>query len=419
MVQKSTKHRYTPRDHVTAYLVVLLIIAVIVVGALVLYLSGIFDPIEVEPALSESDLLELPTAPPRSGLLQWLIPAAAAEEAPPADGVAAPDAQTTTKPEEGYIDLESLLQEIQGGNDEEEELVDPAEQVTVAKGDLAVNPNLPDNVYNMLLLATDSRNLGASRGRSDVMIVASINMTTNEVKLTSMSRDMYVTITEGVGKRKLNAAYAYGGPELAMKTINNLFELNIQDYALVNFESMAGIVDAIGGVDIYLEPQEYIYINENVAVSEDYEGFAKSASRKPLTEADQETVVHLDGLQAVGYARIRKLDSDIYRGSRQRVLLQAIMEKAIKNLSPSTFYGLATSLMSSVSTNLSLIKVIDIGKWVLDADEVTMQEMSVPVAESWHYSREDDVDVIIFNQQTNTEALHAFVYGEYIPAKAQ
>lgn len=425
MTHQSTKPRFSFRDHLTAYLVLLLILVVILVGAFVLYMSGLFDPVVVEGTpLENVEPLNLPTVPPAheddafalSGLVGALFPVASAEgvQAPEAAAAEPADAQQPASADE----LTQLLEQIVAEEDGEEEIPESA-RVTVGKDDLSKNANLPQDVYSVLLLATDSRDLNASHGRSDVMIIASLNMRTNEIKLASLSRDMWVPIPNGVGDNKLNAAYAFGGPLLAMKTVNQVFEMNLEDYVVVNFQTMADIVDTLGGVDIYLEGMEYAYINYNVAVSEDFEGFAKSASRKQLSETDTDAVVRLDGLQAVSYARIRKMDSDFQRGSRQRVLLQAMMDKAMGSLSLSTFYGLASNLLNSTSTNLKLNKVIEIGTWLLSSDSFpTMSELSIPVAGSYRSDTEKEMSVIKYSRDQNVTALHEFLFGAYTPAAA-
>lgn len=346
--------------------------------------------------LEGAEYLELATPPPKnSSLLDRLFSVASAEEG---DG------------------LEGLLGELEAEEGVEEDIPED-QRVTITKDDLALNTNLPEGVYNVLLMATDSRDVNANTGRSDVMIIASLDMTANEIKLVSLSRDLWVPIANTSRSNKLNAAYAYGGPLLALKTVNQLFEMNMQDYIVVNFATMSEIVDALGGVDIQLMGEEYKYINENVAVSEDYEGFAKSDARRVLTEAERDTVVHLDGLQAVSYARIRKMDDDLQRGSRQRILLQAMMDKAMQNLSLSTFYSLATSMMNSTSTNMKLTQVMDIGTWILSADSFpTLGELSIPVPGSFRSDMEDGLSVVKFAQAQNVEALHTFLFGEYIPA---
>lgn len=443
MQHTSQKPRITWKDRLTAYLVLMVIVCFIGIGAFALYLTGIFDPVEVTgEALADTTPLALATIPPpevddpaqdegeandaagpdaaaesaaaprqssalRAKLLDFLVPRAAAEEA---DAAEMADAAPRSEDELG-----ALLAEIEAQETGEEEITED-QRVAVDKNDLAKNPNLPEDIYSVLLLATDSRDVNSVGGRSDVLIIASLDRTLGEIKLASVSRDLWVPIS-GTSNNKINAAYAFGGPYLALKTINEQFELNLEDYVVVNFATMASIIDSLGGVDITLTGMEYAYINYLVAVGEDYEGFAKSSARRALTEADAEETMHLDGLQAVSYARIRKLDSDIQRGSRQRILLQAMMDRAMSNLSLSTFYSLAMNMLNTTSTNIKLTTVMDVGNWLLSLDAYpAMREMAIPVAGSYRGSREKEMDVLVFNRGQNVEALHTFLFGAYMPA---
>ena len=128
---------------------------------------------------------------------------------------------------------------------------------------------------------------------------------------------------------RINGAYAYGGAELAMRTVNETFGMNISKYVLVDYLTLARLVDAVGGVDLVITEAEMEQINAN---NSRYAGSTFIESElgylpKMVTEysVDGETPVHLDGLQARGFARIRKLDSDFMRTSRQRRVVQAAL----------------------------------------------------------------------------------------------
>lgn len=474
----SMKRPHTSRDRMASYLVVVVILGMIALGAFVLYMSGLFEPVQGEvmlsdtppldivtampgeegeatlisaeeilaamdevedelglagltaaeeageetdptPAATEDVLLEGESLGPAARLLTFFFASASAEEAPTAETSApgeapVPDAQAT--------DLDALLATLEEAEESESDITE-ADRVEVDKRDLAINQNLPEDWYNVLLLATDSRNLTANLGRTDVMIIASINAGTGEIKLSSLARDMYVPIPNTTFSNRINTAYAYGGAALAMKAVNQNFEMNIESYVLVNFSTMAAIVDSLGGLDIHLEENEYREINEIVAVAEDYEGFEKSASRQALTEADTDTVVHLDGLQSVAYARIRKIDSDLQRGSRQRIVLQAMLDKVMQNATLQTLVGLFNSMSRTTETNLAITKIIDISTMLLLADSVSITELSLPIAGSYQGAVEKDgagkdINVLRVSLNQNVPALHEFIYGEYIPAAA-
>jgi len=400
----SAKNRSTARDRLAAQLVLVVVFGLVIAGALGLYATGIFRAPQAFDALADTEPLSFPTQEPAARLWDLLIPSARAEAAPKTED-----------------ELEALLSEITAEERGEGD-VSEADRVTVDKKDLSVNKNLPDDWLNVLLLATDSRDIKARTGRTDVMIIASIDAKTGEIKLSSLARDLFVEIPK-VGKNRINAAYAFGGPDLAVKTVNSIFEMNIEHYVVVNFHSMASIVDSLGGVDIELADGEYYYINYGVALGEDYEGFAKSALRRLLTEDDQNTVVHLDGLQAVSFARIRKLDNDLRRSSRQRVLLQTMLNKVMEGATLSTIVSVAQSMMGNTATNVPIMLIYQIGGALLKADSLTLSEFSVPMEGTFKNTTEKDrkgTDMIVltFNQEANVKALHEFIYGQYIPAAA-
>ena len=124
--------------------------------------------------------------------------------------------------------------------------------------DLNVNTELAGSPYNILILGVDK--LSEGRQRSDTMIIASVDA--SGVKLTSIQRDLKVPI-EGHKDNKINAAYSFGGAELAMKTVNQVFDMNITKYVVVDFTSLVTMVDALGGLDVDITEQEMNHINKN------------------------------------------------------------------------------------------------------------------------------------------------------------
>lgn len=416
----SSKRHTFSHDRITAQLVLVVVFGLLVLGGLSLYMTGIFAPAVGEAALSDTKPLNLPTPPvnqpdaePKSSLLDLLFASASAESAPlpAASGVPA-----------SAEDLDAVMNQIVTESQAEEPITD-ADAIKVDRKDLSVNKNLPKDWFNVLLLGIDTRTDSLKNSRSDVMIVASVNGKTGEIKLTSLARDLYVPIPGSGGEDRLNVAFARGGWELAVKTVNQVFELNIQNYVAVNFKGLSSFIDSLGGVDIELVGDEYAYINYNVAVSEDYEGFAKNSARRTLTEEDTETKVHLDGLQAVGYARIRKLDNDLKRNSRQRILLGALLDKLMP-ISLNTVWSLNSVIQQYCEMDLPMSPGTDFGYTIyniVNGPTLTMSELSIPTEGTYHNTevkgrRGDNMIVLVANLKTNVEALHTFIYGEYIPA---
>jgi LCP family protein required for cell wall assembly len=197
---------------------------------------------------------------------------------------------------------------------------------------------------NIALFGVDTRSedLDSERSRSDSIIIVSINNSTKEVNLVSVYRDLYCSVNGTY--TKINHAYAYGGPELAISTLNRNFDLDISQYATVNFKIMANIVDAIGGIELTVE-SDFI---------DDLNKFVKQVNK--LNGGDSPTfssagTYTFDGNQAVAYARIRhNQNGDISRASRQRLVLQAIMKKGQSN--PIAFVKAMKDVLPQIQTNI-------------------------------------------------------------------
>lgn len=178
-------------------------------------------------------------------------------------------------------------------------------------------------VENVLIIGTDGRSAD-DRGRSDSMILLSLNKKTNEMIMTSFMRDCYVDIP-GIGWDKLNAAYSYGGAELLMDAIESNFDIKIDNYISVNFSSFAAIIDAAGGVDINISDEEAEAINV-ILVTEVNELMGDEPAADFLTGGGK---VHLSGKQALCYSRIRYVgNNDFERTSRQRTVMTKLIKKA-------------------------------------------------------------------------------------------
>ena len=220
-----------------------------------------------------------------------------------------------------------------------------------------------------------------------------------------MMRDMLVDIP-GHGTGKLNAAYAHGGPELVMRTLNENFRLNIMHYIVADFVSLVEIVDAVGGVDIEITGEEREEINKNVwSVHKVFEPLGYK--RCKLGPADSAAIVRLNGLQALGYARIRKIDSDVTRAFRQRKLLAALLGKIRGNLwNPVMLVRLGKAVLSSTQTNMSVAQLISLGEKALAAGKPeTLPRL--PVDGSFD---DDGSSLRITDWQMNIGAFQAFVY---------
>lgn len=186
----------------------------------------------------------------------------------------------------------------------------------------AVVTNVSDNsvwyhyqVINILLIGYDYGSKNQPYPRSDSMIILSLNKLNKRISIVSLSRAAYVTIP-GHRSTRLNAAHAYGGPELLVKTIELNYKIRIDNYISIGFDSFTKIINALGGIDVSLTAKELGSLNKNEGLN---------ISRGP-------GVYRLNGTLALAYSRMRSIDNDKARTGRQRTVLKKIAEK-VKSLS--------------------------------------------------------------------------------------
>ncbi|MBQ8072727.1 MAG: LCP family protein [Clostridia bacterium] len=336
--------------------------------------------------------------------------------------------ETFVLTEEEQQKLDELLEE----QPEEEEDIDP--------DSLDLNPNLPDNVINILLIGVDTRSKNPEEiiGRGDTQIIVSVNRDTGSIKMTSILRDTYVSIPGYKNKTKINNAFQYGcnkvkkgelkdkirsGASLAMRTINKNFEMNLQNYVAINFNGLASIIDALGGIDIELTKGEAWYINKYLKEHPPaYDNKAKG-ERTSLQQAAG--TQHLDGVQAVMYARIRSLsgENDFNRTDRQRHLLDLLLQMVMSNLDINTLMDLIDIATSYAATNMNFETMFNLARSLIPAlsshsgNDSLFEQMRIPADDTWKYGTVNGTSVIMFKKSAHpAEDLHNFIYGAYYSA---
>ena len=217
------------------------------------------------------------------------------------------------------------------------------------------------NYRNIALFGIDSRADDYGRGnRSDCIIIASINKKTNAVKLVSVYRDTYLLLT-GRNLDKVTHAYSYGGPELAVSTLNANLDLNIEEYVTVNFDAVVDAVDALGGIVMPVTSEEVKYINTYIDENNRVTGHNSSH----ITTAG---TYNLDGVQALAYSRIRYTSGGDYkRTERMRNVLEAMLKKA-KTLSVSELINFVNIMLPKISTNISSTDIIGLAPTLMNID---------------------------------------------------
>ena len=265
------------------------------------------------------------------------------------------------------------------------------------------------NVRNVLLIGCDKANGGSSR--SDSIMIASVNKTTGRITVCSILRDTHLYIP-GEREAKVNAAYAWGGANLLIQTIEYNFGIKIDDYATVNFEMFTALVDGLGGVDVEVTEDEADYINNRHRYGKE---------KKPDAFESGESV-HLNGYQALWYSRIRKLDSDFMRTQRQRKVISAIASEVKSQINPIGIFGLvstAKDVAPYIETTLSTADFWSLvfslsgclAKSGADMDKLLVSQQ-IPFDDTWWYSSQWDGSSISINLEQNKQMLYTLLYEE-------
>ena len=268
-----------------------------------------------------------------------------------------------------------------------------------------------DDVINILLIGLDSR-YNVNVGLSDVMMVVSICPSEKKIVLTSFLRDTYVNIP-GYGANRLNAAYSLGGPSLLVETIEKNFGLRIDRYATSNFFAFVEVADYIGKIRIYLNEKElsvlndHIYWTNNILYKQNSNAYNK---KKDRIENKGAGYYELNGVQALAYARIRKIDNDFGRTNRQRTVMVALYNE-VRDMSPVQWNEVLKKILPMITTNLTesdILKImLNIGAYM----KYDMVSISVPPADNYRYMMIGNRAVIGVDINYVKQYLEENIYG--------
>lgn len=265
--------------------------------------------------------------------------------------------------------------------------VDPtADEVLIGKAVQKEN-----DVYNILLVGTDSRDPDSDMGRSDSMMLISYNKGKDKATIISFLRDCLVDI-DGYGKSRLGHTYAYGGVGLTINTINEQFDLDIQKYIAINFENLVNVIDELGGIQVSLTEEEAAYYREH---------------GMPDIQAG---TVTLSGSQALVHARNRSLDSDFGRTGRQRDVMYGIYQKILEKRDASTLLSLINYCLTQVKTNLSVGEIYDLATSVLAEDNLQTQQGVVPMDGTYQSVNYEGMAVLDLDLEANKQRIQELLY---------
>ncbi len=288
------------------------------------------------------------------------------------------------------------------------------DEISDNKADLGIEDEYTEqgHITNILLLGIDKRETN-EKGRSDAMMILTVDTKHDKIKLTSLMRDSYVAIDKH-GNDKLNHAYAFGGAQLAIKTVNQNYGLNISDYVLVDYDGLEAIIDALGGVEIDIKEKEFDLVNDyihDLAV-------LKKVDPPYLKKSGTQT---LTGIQAVAYSRIRYVgDGDFERTERQRRVLSGIFEE-IKTSGITKYPSIVNKLLPYVTTSLSNMEMINTGTNVLKSGLSTIEQMRFPIDGYYQsqkiYSKTEKMDLwyLVFNKDMTKKQMYDYIFEDIAP----
>ena len=265
--------------------------------------------------------------------------------------------------------------------------VDPkAEKVKIAEED-----QKDKDVFNVLLVGTDSRDPNSDKGRSDSMMLVSFNKKQNKSTVISFMRDTLVDI-DGYGRSRLGHTYAYGGVGLTINTLNQTYGLDIQNYVTISFDNLVNVIDEIGGVEVYISEEEAEYYRKN--------------GMPDIVAGD----VTLTGSQALAHARNRTLGSDFERTRRQRSVMYGIYRKIMSEKDISALLPLINYCVTQVETNMSVTEIYDMAKEVLSTEDLKMQQACAPQEGTYTPIVYEGMDVLEIDVDANKKMIEDLLY---------
>lgn len=240
------------------------------------------------------------------------------------------------------------------------------------------------DITNILVLGVDSPD---GIGRSDAMMILTVDRTTSKIKLTSLIRDSYVYIA-GHGMDKLNHAYAFGGASLALRAVNTNFDMNITDFVRVNFSSLPHIIDKIGGLDIDL-----------------------TAAEAKTVGVPSKGLNHLNGAQVLTYSRDRSTaGGDFMRTTRQREVMMLMIKKLMK-LTPVEMIQTVDQLLPMVKTSLTSGDILGLGT-AATIGKYDIVQNSFPEDETSKGVLIDQIYYLKWDKQNTINKLHKFIFNK-------
>lgn len=326
--------------------------------------------------------------------------------APDGAETAGEDGAGTGDEEDDEIDGEDDDQVVDDPDEEEQFLTDLMNELDVDEANALEKVN---GMTHILLVGIDARP-GQKTGRSDTMLLLTLDAEHGSLKLTSFMRDLYVEIP-GYKNNRLNAAYYFGGPKLLLKTLKQNFGVKIDYYAAVNFSVLADLIDQIGGLELTIESEKQMnYINlvikeDNVVLKKAYPEEDIATDDNLLTQTGTQV---LNGRQAQAYARYRKGSSDFQRTERQRTVILKALEK-VSEMSIMDLGKLALANLDQVTTNLTVTDILKLAPAAFQLKDMEVKQLRIPVDKGYKSKTISKMAVLVPDRSKNTKALTKFL----------
>ena len=309
--------------------------------------------------------------------------------------------------------------------------LDKIQQPVLDESKIKVNQEVQDSIdaqtstltgyttYALFGIDHRDKNVALGGENSDTIIIASVNNDTKDVKLVSVYRDTLLNMgfSDKETYSKANAAYAYGEAEQAITMLNTNLDLNITDYATVNFSALATIIDDLGGLDMDMSYAEIVHMNNYCVETSEETDKDYTPIELPERPDDIEAIqyhYHLNGVQATSYCRIRYTASlDMGRTERQRRVIQMIVSKA-KSAGLSTIFKIMDDVFPMVTTSMDKTEILQMLPTLIgySVDETT------GFPSSFKFSNVKGSVIVPTSLESNVIELHKFLYGDeaYTPS---
>jgi len=315
--------------------------------------------------------------------------AAAAGQRQPADASGGDDDAIVTDPTDQEQFLSDLMSEL---NVDDANALDQVNKMT-----------------HILLIGIDARP-GQKTGRSDTMMLLTIDAAHQSLKLTSFMRDLYVEIP-GEKNNRLNSSYYFGGPKLLLKTLKKNFGVKVDYYAAVNFSLLADLIDQIGGLTLTIGDETQmdninkVIMEDNVVLKKAYPDKGIETTDNLLTKTGEQL---LNGRQAQAYARYRKDSDDFERTERQREVILKVIE-AMKGMSMMDLGKLALDNLDQVTTNLTVSDILRLAPAVFQLKDTKVKQLRIPMDHTFEIKTISDMSVLVPDRAKNAKALAKFL----------